>query len=51
MLIPVEDQSPSYFLGLVGISDPFEFIAAESQWIPFKASLSKPHDLQDAFKN
>jgi hypothetical protein len=51
MLIRVEDQSPSYFLGPVGISDPFEFIAAESQRIPFKASLSKPHDSQDAFKN
>jgi hypothetical protein len=50
-LIPVEDQSPSYFLGPVGISDPSEFIAAESQRIPFKATLSKPHEWQDAFKN
>jgi hypothetical protein len=50
-LIPVEDQSPSYFLGPVGISDPSEFIATESQRIPFKASLSKPHEWQDAFKN
>jgi hypothetical protein len=50
-LIPVEDQSASYFLGPVGISDPSEFIAAESQRNPFKASLSKPHEWQDAFKN
>jgi hypothetical protein len=50
-LIPVEDQSSSYFLGPVGISDPSEFIAAESQRIPFKTSLSKPHEWQDAFKN
>jgi hypothetical protein len=35
----------------VGISDPTEFIAAESQMIPFKAALSKPHEWQDAFKN
>jgi hypothetical protein len=39
ILIPVEDQSASYFLGPVGISDPSEFIAAESQRIPFKTSL------------
>jgi hypothetical protein len=50
-LIPVKDQSPSYFLRPVGISDPFEFIAAESQRIPFKAALSKLHEWQDAFKN
>jgi hypothetical protein len=50
-LIPVEDQSASYFLGPVGISDPYEFIAAESQRIPFKTSLSKPREWQDAFKN
>jgi hypothetical protein len=50
-MIPVEDQSASYFLGLVGISDPSDFIAAESQRIPFKTSLSKPHEWQDAFKN
>jgi hypothetical protein len=50
-LIPVEDQSPSYFLGPVGISDPSEFIAAKSRRIPFKAALSKPHEWQDAFKN
>jgi hypothetical protein len=50
-LIPIEDQSPSYFLGPAGISDPSEFIAAESQKIPFKATLSKPHEWQDAFKN
>jgi hypothetical protein len=35
----------------MGISDPSEFIAAESQRIPFKAALSKPHEWQDAFKN
>jgi hypothetical protein len=35
----------------VGSSDPSEFIAAESQRIPFKAALSKPHEWQDAFKN
>jgi hypothetical protein len=46
-LIPVEDQSTSYFLRPVGISDPSEFIAAESQRIPFKAALSKPHEWQD----
>jgi hypothetical protein len=39
------------FLGPVGTSDPSEYIAAESQRIPFKASLSKPHEWQDAFKN
>jgi hypothetical protein len=50
-LIPVEDESASYFLGPVGISDPSEFIAAESQRIPFKTSLSKHHEWQDAFKN
>jgi hypothetical protein len=50
-LIPVEDQSPSYFLGPVGTSDPFEFIEAESQRIPFKEALSKPHEWQDAFKD
>jgi hypothetical protein len=43
-LIPVEDQSASYFLGPVGVSDPSEFIAAESQRIPFKISLTKPHE-------
>jgi hypothetical protein len=50
-LIPVEDQSASYFLRPVGISDPSKFIAAESQRIPFKTSLSKPHEWQDTFKN
>jgi hypothetical protein len=35
----------------VGISDPREFIAAESQRIPFKAALSKPSLWQDALKN
>jgi hypothetical protein len=50
-LIPVEDQSTFYFLEPVGISDPSEFIAAESQRVPFKTSLSKPHELHDAFKN
>jgi hypothetical protein len=50
-LIPVENQSSSYFLGPVGVSDPSEFIAAESQRIPFKTSLTKPHKWQDTFKN
>jgi hypothetical protein len=35
----------------VGVSDPREFIAAESQKIPFKAALTKPSLWQDAFKN
>jgi hypothetical protein len=50
-LIPVEDQSASYFLGPVGVSDPSEFIAAESHRIPFKTSLTKPHEWQDTLKN
>jgi hypothetical protein len=50
-LIPVKDQSTSYFLEPIGIFDPSEFIAAESQRIPFKASQLKPHEWQDAFKN
>jgi hypothetical protein len=35
----------------VGISDPREFIEAESKRMPFKAALSGPHMWQDAFKN
>jgi hypothetical protein len=35
----------------VGVSDPREFITAESQRIPFKAGLTKPPLWQDAFKN
>jgi hypothetical protein len=35
----------------VGVSDPHDFIAAESQRIPFKAALTKPSLWQDAFKN
>jgi hypothetical protein len=35
----------------VRIPDPSEFIAAESQRIPFKAALSKPHEWQNALKN
>jgi hypothetical protein len=35
----------------VGTSDPLEFIEAESQRIPFKSALSKPHDWQDTFKD
>jgi hypothetical protein len=35
----------------VGVSDPREFIAAESQRIPFKAALTEPSLWQDAFKN
>jgi hypothetical protein len=50
-LIPVKDQSASYFLRPVGISDPSKFIAAESQRPPFKSSLSKPHEWHDTFKN
>jgi hypothetical protein len=50
-LIPIKDKSSSYFLGPVGISDPLEFIEAESKRIPFKAALSRPHEWQDAFKN
>jgi hypothetical protein len=50
-LIPIEDKSSSYFLGLVGISNPLEFIEVESKTIPFKSALSRPHEWQDAFKN
>jgi hypothetical protein len=50
-LIPIEDNSSSYFLGPVGISDPLEFIEAESKRIPFKSALARPHAWQDAFKN
>jgi hypothetical protein len=50
-LISIEDKSPSFFLGPVGTSDLLEFIEAESQRIPFKAALSRPHEWQDAFKN
>jgi hypothetical protein len=35
----------------VGVSDPREFIAVESQRIPFKAALTEPSLWQDAFKN
>jgi hypothetical protein len=35
----------------VGISDPREFIEAESKRIPFKTALSGPQLWQDAFKN
>jgi hypothetical protein len=37
-LIHTEDNSSTYFLGPVGISDPREFIEAESRRIPFKAA-------------
>jgi hypothetical protein len=47
----MDDQSASYFLRPIGISDPSEFIAAKSQRIPFKTSLTKPHEWQDTFKN
>jgi hypothetical protein len=50
-LIPTEDKSSSYFLGPVGIPDPLEFIDAESNRIPFKSALVRPHAWQDAFKN
>jgi hypothetical protein len=51
LLIHIEDNSSSYFLSPVGISDPREFIEAESRRIPFKAALSGPQLWQDAFKN
>jgi hypothetical protein len=51
MLIPVKEQAASYFLGPVGFSYPSKFVAAESQRIPFKISLTKPHEWQDTFKN
>jgi hypothetical protein len=35
----------------MGNSDPRDFIAAESQRIPFKVALSAPPRWQDAFKN
>jgi hypothetical protein len=35
----------------VGVPDPREFIAAESQRIPFKVALTKPPLWKDAFKN
>jgi hypothetical protein len=35
----------------MGISDPREFIEAESRRIPFKEALSGPQLWQDAFKN
>jgi hypothetical protein len=35
----------------VGIFDPLEFIEADSNRIPFKSALSRPHAWQDAFKN
>jgi hypothetical protein len=50
-LIRIEDKSPSYFLSPVGIPDPLEFIEAESNRIPFKSALVRPHAWQDAFKN
>jgi hypothetical protein len=50
-LIPTEDKSSSYFLGPVGISDPLEFIEAESNRVPFISALERPHAWQDAFKN
>jgi hypothetical protein len=48
LLIRTEANSTSYLLGPVGVSDPREFIAAESQRIPFKAALTKPPLWQDA---
>jgi hypothetical protein len=49
-LIPIEDKSLTYLLGPGGTTDPLEFIEAESQRIPFKAALSRPHEWQDAIK-
>jgi hypothetical protein len=51
LLIRTEANSRSYYLGPVGNSDPRDFIAAESQRIPFKAALSPPPQWQDTFKN
>jgi hypothetical protein len=51
LLISTEANSRSYYLGPVGNSDPGNFIAAESQRIPFKAAVSPPPRWQDAFKN
>jgi hypothetical protein len=42
LLIRTGANSRSYYLGPVGNSDPQDFIAAESQRIPFKAALSPP---------
>jgi hypothetical protein len=50
-LIPIEDKSSSYFLSLVEIPDPLEFIEAESNRVPFKSAFVRPHAWQDAFKN
>jgi hypothetical protein len=35
----------------VGISDPLEFIEAESNRVPLKSAFSRPHAWQDTFKN
>jgi hypothetical protein len=51
LLIRTGANSRSYYLGPVGNSDPQDFIAAESQRIPFKAAPSPPPRWQDAFKN
>jgi hypothetical protein len=50
-LIPIEDKSSSYFLDPVGILDPLEFIEAESNRVPLKSALVRPHAWKDAFKN
>jgi hypothetical protein len=42
LLIRTEANSRSYYLGPVGTPDPRDFIAAESQRIPFKAALTTP---------
>jgi hypothetical protein len=51
LLIRTGANSRCYYLGPVGNSDSRDFIAAESQRIPFKAALSPPSRWQDAFKN
>jgi hypothetical protein len=50
LLIRTEANSTSYFLGPVGISDPHEFIAAESQRIPFLC-MALIATLNDPFGN
>jgi hypothetical protein len=35
----------------MGIPDPLEFIEAESNRVPFKSALVRPHAWQDAFEN
>lgn len=50
IIIPIEDQPGFTVLGLVGSSDPLEFITLETQRIPFK-SLNAEHDWDDVFRS